>query len=105
MLFVAAYSPTMPAPMMITLVGGIPLMPFTNTPLPLLALLKYWPAISITALPADLAHTALLMGLCPVSSFRFSKLSAVDLLSIIFCNISTLHHRQVYGRNDALAVT
>ena len=48
----AAYSPTIPAPNIITLAGGIPLMPPSNTPLPWLAELKYCPAINIIALPA-----------------------------------------------------
>ena len=83
----AAYSPTIPAPIIITFVGGIPLIPPTKTPLPLLALLRYCPAINITALPA-ISLMLRTIGLWPLSSFKFSKLKAVIFLSIIFCKIS-----------------
>ncbi len=82
----AAYSPTIPAPMIITLVGGIPLIPPTKTPFPLFALLRCCPAISITALPA-ISLILRTIGLCPLASFRFSKLNAVIFFSIIFSSI------------------
>ena len=82
-----ANSPTTPAPIMITFVGGIPLIPPNKTPLPLLALPRYWPAISIIAPPA-ISLMLRTIGNVPLSSFRFSKLRPVILFSIIFSSNS-----------------
>ena len=46
-----ANSPVISAPMTTTFVGGTPLIPPNKTPLPELKLLRYCPAINITALP------------------------------------------------------